>query len=106
MTHNEDALLPCPFCGGEADVKEDFFREGLWGVLCDTDYCEGSAFNPRTGKENAIKAWNTRAALNHEDVDLESIRSHETDYHKFPINKGWNDCLEYLKRYHKGEVIK
>lgn len=47
-----------------------------------------------------------RAALNHEDVDLESIRSHETDYHKFPINKGWNDCLEYLKRHHKGEVIK
>ena len=46
-----------------------------------------------------------RAAIERESVDLESMKSHETDYNRYPVNKGWNDCLEYLLKNHKGKVI-
>lgn len=49
-------LLPCPFCGGEAEIN---ILLGNYCVTCSK--CSGSIF-PHSGmtKAEAIAAWNTR----------------------------------------------
>lgn len=72
---SRDRLLPCPFCGGEAkytlfngrivdsDNGEDReWQDAFHQVTCDEKYC--ATFN-KANKASVIKAWNTRAALNH-----------------------------------------
>lgn len=49
-------LLPCPFCGGEAELTG--FNAPEYWVWCPS--CKAST-GAHTGKENAIEAWNTRA---------------------------------------------
>ena len=49
-------LLPCPFCGGEAELTG--FNAPEYWVWCPT--CKASD-DAHTGKQNAIDAWNTRA---------------------------------------------
>lgn len=52
-------LKPCPFCGGEAKLREtsrDIFR-----IECINPFCIAFDLHPFTSKESAIKAWNTRA---------------------------------------------
>jgi len=77
-------LLPCPFCGGEAELKSQEVEYGLCGawVLCKecnakSNYMnthelhlrQGSISTPMTeesrrrGIERAIASWNTRAQL-------------------------------------------
>lgn len=63
MTNDKDGagLLPCPFCGGEAFTVNDH-------VECTGCPCElGSVYNGDDGvfdsAEDAIDAWNRRAAL-------------------------------------------
>lgn len=53
-------LLPCPFCGGEAEIltAESMHGGNLYGVMCDC--CAGRADVYDTEAE-AIAAWNTRA---------------------------------------------
>jgi len=53
----ENELKPCPFCGGEAEVK---FFLGNYFVACKG--CPGSTF-PYKGmtEEEAVEAWNRRA---------------------------------------------
>lgn len=45
-------LLPCPFCGGEADEKDNW----IFCIDCGVGYEE---FDPEESK----KAWNTRATI-------------------------------------------
>lgn len=63
-----EALLPCPFCGGEAYTSYSD-RGELWSVRCNhwkeyggSEVCMGSGAYRDTEKE-AIAYWNTRAAL-------------------------------------------
>lgn len=71
-------LLPCPFCGGEAEmfVENDnrieplvpgsnlrfdvFVNNEYFGVKCPK--CDMAQTNPFIEREYAITAWNTRAA--------------------------------------------
>lgn len=48
----DDELLPCPFCGGDAGYMPAF------GVICNTCQCG----LPSTYSE-CVSAWNTRANL-------------------------------------------
>lgn len=58
-------LLPCPFCGGEADEYEGEYGNGIYCMQCgamvgepihlDFDIAE------RVNYEQAVEAWNTRA---------------------------------------------
>lgn len=60
MTHPTDALrlVPCPFCGGEAERFEMADRAG---VRCADVMCAGSHRLPSHG-EDYVAAWNRRAA--------------------------------------------
>lgn len=49
-------LLPCPFCGGEAELT-GFDAPEFW-VWCPN--CKAST-DAHTGKQSAVAAWNTRA---------------------------------------------
>jgi Lar family restriction alleviation protein len=55
-------LLPCPFCGGQADF---FNNEGLisdkFCIQCETCF-SGTSVDCET-EEDAIKSWNTRAEV-------------------------------------------
>lgn len=62
-------LKPCPFCGGEAEVRqyisfdETDSGEGMYSVGCYTDKCMGEyARNFYFSEDEAIEAWNTRAS--------------------------------------------
>lgn len=60
-------LLPCPFCGGEAECDEtypDSDHDNTHHVSCLFDGCAGNIYQPNEttwGREEAITAWNTRA---------------------------------------------
>jgi Lar family restriction alleviation protein len=56
-----DKLKPCPFCGGEPELKQDFDDKQI-SVCCDNETCVTicETFWHDT-REEAIKAWNTRA---------------------------------------------
>lgn len=58
-------LLPCPFCGGEADFEQvggGPMREGFaWSVGCSDDRCLGfQSVTTYARKIEAATAWNTR----------------------------------------------
>ena len=48
-------LLPCPFCGGEANTWDGVY---MWYVVCKE--C-GAAGSPCLTEAEAIEAWNSRA---------------------------------------------
>ena len=55
----ENKLLPCPFCGGEAETQNTY-AIGVWEVFCivcgaHTGYHPGGCT-----EAEAIEAWNTR----------------------------------------------
>lgn len=57
---NEIKLLPCPFCGGEAEIQYGACDYNVFQVVCNTEECQamvGWADN----KYDAAKAWNRRA---------------------------------------------
>ena len=51
-------LLPCPFCGGEAQDAE---CEGLWAIACFNFGCNHVQTEWMLTREEAVVAWNTRA---------------------------------------------
>ena len=73
LTKNENGLLPCPFCGGEAKLHYDYSSESgdWWIVDCLNDDCPmlsqrgaWDTVNVTTGwrktEAEVIEAWNTR----------------------------------------------
>lgn len=66
MTKPTIELLPCPFCGGEAELESDDGATGAQHfVECCSHECIGffRPYNTFATKSDAAKAWNTRAAL-------------------------------------------
>lgn len=65
MTDNRTTeLLPCPFCGGEADEYEGDYGNGIYCMMCGAMVGEPIHLEYRTTKRvsmtEAIAAWNTR----------------------------------------------
>ena len=55
----EYELKPCPFCGGEAVYPEGITVGGIW-ITCDK--CGIVQGHPYMTREEALAAWNRRAA--------------------------------------------
>ena len=72
---SEIKLLPCPFCGGKADVIKN--GTGCFQVRCDICEVKQYAYAHKT-EENAIKAWNTRKPMDNIEKQLENA-SYWTD---------------------------
>lgn len=59
-----ESLLPCPFCGGAADIYHDKGQPGydpFWVVYCERCEARGPEKEKR---EAAIKSWNQRKESN------------------------------------------
>lgn len=58
-----DELLPCPFCGGEAEIVHTpkVIPYEPWWIRC--SFCEATTpkYKSETAKADAIAAWNRRA---------------------------------------------
>ena len=55
-------LKPCPFCGGEAVLKDSFLSDDSFIVRCTKCYAQTDAFISNFDTpEEAIAAWNRRA---------------------------------------------
>ena len=56
-------LLPCPFCGGEAEIMHLPAVEpsAQWHIHCANRDCEVDPFLWRSTEAEAIAAWNSRA---------------------------------------------
>lgn len=59
----DKTLLPCPFCGGEAEVKRLRRPVGNgmdWSPRCKDSTCCGRIYKRFESKEKATNAWNRR----------------------------------------------
>lgn len=64
ITITDEEFKPCPFCGSEAEFNSYMFpvNPNLVYVLCSNENCIFlKEDTPFSSKEEAIKAWNTRA---------------------------------------------
>ncbi len=68
-----DELLPCPFCGGEAETTyhNGGWPDGCYSVMCKNWKCPGKTSSG--SKTVAAGAWNTRSP----DLAAEVIRLRE-----------------------------
>ena len=57
---SKSELLPCPFCGGEAEIltAESMHGGYLSGIMCNDCRSRGDVYDTEA---EAIEAWNTRA---------------------------------------------
>lgn len=72
-----DKLLPCPFCGGEA--KTTFICDGRYNeIKCKTPKCIMNVDMPAfyESKEEAIKKWNSRKPMERIVERLEELFKH------------------------------
>lgn len=84
-------LLPCPFCGGEADEYEGDYGNGIYCMMCGAMVGEPIHLEYRTTKRvsiaEAIEAWNTR---------------YHSEFEKTVI-KAWKEIKDYTERTCKND---
>ena len=61
LIKRDDALLPCPFCGGEASKIPDANHSTGWEVGCFSGKCDVEPHVWAVHLETAVMQWNTRA---------------------------------------------
>ena len=62
-----DELKRCPFCGAEGRVSHGTYESQPWWAHCTNGHGFGRRFDT---KEEAIAAWNRRAALTEEEFAI------------------------------------
>jgi len=81
MTDNRTTeLLPCPFCGGEAEFQ---MFDNVCNVVCSNCHI-GTRFESLDFHEQVVEAWNTRAELGSGMLTAEQAMAiagkHQPDY--------------------------
>ena len=77
------SLKPCPFCGGEAHIKEVVSVCGnLYTVGCSDSECMGhETWLQKSTVDEAVAAWNRRAERTcHIEMPVIDWETGETDY--------------------------
>lgn len=64
MMDGKPDLRPCPFCGGNAELKtyRDNLRGDTFAAMCQKTDCPGRTYRKRATIKAAIEAWNRREA--------------------------------------------
>ena len=76
---SDEKLLPCPFCGGEAELMRFPKCDRKYVVICENKQCMASVGNYSYTKEEAIKAWNTRKPMERIVERLEELKQRAWD---------------------------
>lgn len=84
MTDNRTIeLLPCPFCGGEADEYEGDYGNGIYCMMCGAMVGELIHLEYMTTRrvsiDEAIAAWNARAEQTCEFVECGICKFYHAD---------------------------
>lgn len=84
-------LLPCPFCGGEAETltAESIHGGYLFGIMCNDCRSRGDVYDTEA---EAIEAWNTRSAGTCEPPYGELLRCLENDWN---IRASWDGLRKF-----------
>ncbi len=69
-----DDLKPCPFCGGEAYLRDDVSHSTAFFIGCSTVGCFGEIHWEQTAAE-AIAAWNARTTPLAEALAVPQIKA-------------------------------
>lgn len=94
-------LKACPFCGGEAELKE---YNGLWLVVCGNLSCK-SQINGFT-KTEAITAWNTRVSPTITGIQCSGCDTEIKDELDGCTRTFCNTCLEEIAKHLPGQLCK
>lgn len=70
----EEALLPCPFCGGDAEIVHIEEGENAGGSCVCCKRCNASSNVEFEFKENFISNWNRRSSSKAEGEMREALR--------------------------------
>jgi hypothetical protein len=86
-TPERPKLLPCPFCGGEAQVGQDLHAIGQpWLVYClAANACEVEVEASNISREKAIADWNRAASSLGEPVSQEAPWTYRPQDARYPF---------------------
>lgn len=98
----EIKLLPCPFCGGEAEIRhyEDYTKDfaSVYKYYVECTECKAQS-NMKANTEDIIKDWNTRKPI---DRIVNQLEESVAYYKKY----GDSDGLQYTAYESAIEIVK
>lgn len=98
---SEIKLLPCPFCGGEAEYSEHhednggvevYYREYHYYMVC-CDKCH-LTFTSTLDKEDVVRRWNTRKSMKR---IVERLEEYREESEQFGVSGMFTDMMEAVK---------